>query len=284
MNRILFLLSLVALVLSACAPSTDAATVETSSRCITPTKFSMTDVDVSSEVSKLNANTSPEIGQLEYVLSKIHPGFTCGTLFQRSANRSLRSIRVYRVTTSTEFFETKKAQLRTLLKNFDIPATSRLVVYADFNDGLPRALVKTGWSEKLATSDAGYKALTFHSKESGAPYLKLASSQQSFFVSDMSTSTSSRTDVYNCADFTSQAAAQAFFSSSSDDENRLDADNDGIACEAQANTSSTYRVAVASTRTISPTYVSPSYSSGRCYVSGYTRSNGTRVRGYYRSC
>lgn len=209
MNRTLSLyVSLIALVLSACAPSTDVDTVETSSNCITPVKFSTVGVDISGEVSKLNANTSPEIGQLEYALSKIHPGFTCGTLFQRSANQSLRSIRVYRVTTSTEFFEAKRAQLGTLLKNFDIPVTSRLVVYADLNDGAPKALIKTGWSEKLATSDSGYRALTFRSKESSAPYSKLASSQQSFFISDTTGSTSSRTDVYNCADFTSQAAAQ----------------------------------------------------------------------------
>ncbi len=38
-------------------------------------------------------------------------------------------------------------------------------------------------------------------------------------------------DPYNCADFPSQAAAQAVLRADPSDPNRLDADLDGIACE-----------------------------------------------------
>ena len=38
-------------------------------------------------------------------------------------------------------------------------------------------------------------------------------------------------DAYNCADFTSQAQAQAVLRADPSDPNRLDADKDGIACE-----------------------------------------------------
>jgi hypothetical protein len=40
-----------------------------------------------------------------------------------------------------------------------------------------------------------------------------------------------RGDAYNCADFVSQAHAQAVLRADSTDPNRLDADKDGIACE-----------------------------------------------------
>ncbi len=38
-------------------------------------------------------------------------------------------------------------------------------------------------------------------------------------------------DAYNCADFRSQAEAQAVLRADPSDPNRLDADRDGIACE-----------------------------------------------------
>ena len=38
-------------------------------------------------------------------------------------------------------------------------------------------------------------------------------------------------DAYNCADFASQADAQAVLRADPSDPNRLDADKDGIACE-----------------------------------------------------
>ena len=44
-------------------------------------------------------------------------------------------------------------------------------------------------------------------------------------------SAASTTDVFNCSDFPSQAAAQANLRAHPSDPNRLDADNDGIACE-----------------------------------------------------
>ena len=44
-------------------------------------------------------------------------------------------------------------------------------------------------------------------------------------------SAASSTDRLNCSDFVSQAAAQANLRANPSDPNRLDADNDGIACE-----------------------------------------------------
>jgi hypothetical protein len=38
-------------------------------------------------------------------------------------------------------------------------------------------------------------------------------------------------DIYNCSDFPSQASAQAYLRQYPSDPSRLDADNDGIACE-----------------------------------------------------
>jgi hypothetical protein len=39
-------------------------------------------------------------------------------------------------------------------------------------------------------------------------------------------------DLYNCEDFSSQAAAQAFLRQYPADPSRLDPDRDGVACEA----------------------------------------------------
>lgn len=45
------------------------------------------------------------------------------------------------------------------------------------------------------------------------------------------TSYTGQGDAFNCADFPSQAAAQAVLRADPSDPNRLDADRDGIACE-----------------------------------------------------
>lgn len=42
-----------------------------------------------------------------------------------------------------------------------------------------------------------------------------------------------RGDAYNCADFESQARAQAVLRADPSDPNQLDTDRDGIACEAR---------------------------------------------------
>ena len=64
-------------------------------------------------------------------------------------------------------------------------------------------------------------------------------------------------DVLNCADFPSQAAAQAALEADPSDPNNLDADNDGIACEDYAYTSPTPTPSA----TVAPTAV-PSSSPG----------------------
>ncbi len=90
-------------------------------------------------------------------------------------------------------------------------------------------------------------------------------------------------NIYNCADFASTSEAQSCYnyciSQGKGDIHRLDADNDGLACESgTAKTSS------------KKSYESTSSSSsggcpaGKCYVNGYYRKSGTYVSGYCRKC
>jgi len=88
-------------------------------------------------------------------------------------------------------------------------------------------------------------------------------------------------NLYNCADFSTTAAAQACYDycihQGKGDVHRLDADKDGYACESgTAKTSS------------SKSYGSSSGSggcpAGKCYVHGYYRKSGTYVNGYCRKC
>jgi len=88
-------------------------------------------------------------------------------------------------------------------------------------------------------------------------------------------SISAATDAYNCSDFSNTAEAQAFFIRSggpSLDPHRLDADGDGFACEFDPS-----KLEV-------PTTTNYNYrpSSNCHWVSGYTRRDGTRVRGHRR--
>lgn len=86
---------------------------------------------------------------------------------------------------------------------------------------------------------------------------------------------------YDCSDFPSSAAAQRFFQSNGGpraDRYGLDRDGDGFACEWDPR--QVYR------QQNRPSTTSQSSSGpcgpGRHWVSGYTRSNGTRVSGYCR--
>ena len=81
------------------------------------------------------------------------------------------------------------------------------------------------------------------------------------------------TSNFKCADFSTQAAAQAAYNQGA---KQLDGDGDGKACEI-FNTPATTPVVIAP--------VTPPSSSGcyRVFVSGYYRSNGTYVNSYYRN-
>ena len=84
------------------------------------------------------------------------------------------------------------------------------------------------------------------------------------------------TDRLNCSDFPSSETAQRAFVAGGGparDPNGLDADGDGFACEFDPSTYVARRAA----STFQPT------SGSNCHwVSGYTRRDGTRVRGHQR--
>lgn len=289
MNRVIALwVCVLTSLLAGCAPGTDAITVERSSQCISPNPSAQATQSVTDAINGLNATTSAGIAKLEYTLSEIDSDVDCGTVFYSSATQPMRVVRVYQVVSSQQAIAAKLFTLRALLRELALPPTSRVVVYTNPTDDSPSAFIKTGWNEPDVSSTLqGLRSESYtDGEDTGSYYSKLALQRQSLFISDSGNSTSGQSDLLNCADFSSQAAAQAFFGGSSSDPNRLDADNDGMACEVQTNASSTYRVATAPAQPAQPTVAtpSPSYSSGRCYVSSYTRSNGTRVSGYYRRC
>ncbi|MCB1397105.1 MAG: excalibur calcium-binding domain-containing protein [Rhodobacter sp.] len=94
---------------------------------------------------------------------------------------------------------------------------------------------------------------------------------------------------WNCSDFSSAAAAQSFFVSNGGpaiDRYDLDRDGDGYACEwgRTVQTHVQRRRAAAIAARNSRTRSVPSLSTGgRCHwVNGYTRRNGTYVRGHRR--
>jgi len=80
------------------------------------------------------------------------------------------------------------------------------------------------------------------------------------------------TGRYTCSTI-SQETARSLYSQG---HRYLDRDNDGKPCEAND-------ITLEKPIYIPPPVVTPP-STGRCWVSGYTRKNGTRVQGYYRSC
>lgn len=93
----------------------------------------------------------------------------------------------------------------------------------------------------------------------------------------------------DCGDFSSAGAAQAFFLANggpASDPHGLDRDGDGYACDWGRNVQTAVNHRRVAVRQASAARVrrTPSYSSGgRCHwVSGYTRRNGTYVRGHQR--
>jgi len=259
------------------------------SQCASPSFASSLEIDAAFEADHLNADTTPRIAVLEYLIAEIDPEYTCGTLFQQTSPGRIRSVRVYKLSEGAQSYSKLKGPLESALEDVGLLSKSSIVVLADFQGLLPQALTKSGWGsdevivqESLLATDR-------------ILYTHLADSNQSTFTSAVSSSKVDG-DRYNCSDFTSQAAAQAFFGGLADDVNRLDADNDGLACEVLDNIFGLYKItladipAVAPVATVTPspapTYKAPtrSSSSKRCYVRGYTRKDGTQVSGYYRRC
>lgn len=126
---------------------------------------------------------------------------------------------------------------------------------------------------RCAGQDIGPEAVA-----SRRTYSRPFSSRYSFGSSDL-----------DCADFTSGAAAQAYFIANggpASDPNGLDRDGDGYACEWGRNIQShvSRRRAAAVHVSIPRTRATPTYSSaGRCtWVNGYYRRNGVHVRGHQR--
>ncbi len=269
--------------MAGCAPQTSADSttqiVERSSKCISPSTSTAIGVDATLLANSFNANTSNEIADLEYLLSEINSEYACGSLFQETGLDILRGVRVYELATSEQRYVREKTSLENALARLSLPATSRVVLLVNLDGTSSLALAKTGWSgADVETQRLGGK------RES--VYSQLASGNRSVFLSNSGRASNETRDTHNCADFASQAAAQLFFNSMSGDFSRLDSDNDGVACESLENSSASYRVVIDSptpalTRTATPP---SSASSGRCYVNSYTRSNGTRVSGYYRRC
>ena len=265
--------------------------VDKVSRCVSPPVASSSGVDAAFEAERLNADTMARIAVLEYLLAEIDPEYSCGTVFQRARANTVRSIRVYKMDEGAQTYASLAGALQSALQDVSLLSKSKIVILADFSGLLPNILTKTGW----VSDEVG--APRSPTTTQRALYTRLADSNQSIFISFGSTKKPLQ-DIYNCSDFSSRAAAQTFFNGLSDDVNRLDADNDGLACEVLDNTSRQYQVTlaevptaapvVAATPSSVPTHRAPTRSSGssggRCYVSGYTRKNGTRVSGYYRRC
>lgn len=260
------------------------------SRCVSPPVASSLGVDAAFEAKRLNADRTVRIAVLEYLLAEIDPEYTCGTLFQQASPDAVRSIRAYKLDEGAQTYASFVGPLQSALQDVSLLSKSKIVILADFNGLLPNILTKVGWDSNQVTAPRS------PTTTQRFLYTRLADSNQTIFTSSNGSRKPAQ-DVYNCSDFSSRAAAQTFFDGLGDDVNRLDADNDGLACEVLDNTSQQYQVTLAEVPTAAtvaaatpspvPTYRTPvrsSSNSGRCYVRGYTRKNGTRVSGYYRSC
>jgi len=84
------------------------------------------------------------------------------------------------------------------------------------------------------------------------------------------------TGTYTCSSISRETAMLMYLQGHT----YLDRDKDGKPCEAK---DITLEKPVYTPPVITPPAVTPP-KSGRCWVNGYTRKNGTYVRGYYRSC
>lgn len=268
------------------------------SGCVSPSGTSLATMNATRAVRSLNANTSANMAALEYLLSRVDPDLTCGTLFHETASGQVRSIRVYKLTRGAAQYSAGEGQLWSVLSQLQLVRISSVVVYTDISGLPPKILLRAGWRSE------GVEIPKVRGERVGL-YSKLATSGRSTFLSARS-SRPTINDRFNCADFSTQAAAQAFFSGLPGDVNRLDGDNDGIACESPRNTARPYRIALEDLPQTFTVVHSPedyflppsgtssgmsfgmssdtSYSSGSCYVSSYTRKDGTHVSGYSRSC
>lgn len=264
----IFLLSLTFLLFS-CAPATSTYTTTINLPTCTPPTISQSSTSLSQIVSSLNANENQKLQSLQVILYNIDSNYNCGILLDSDLEKGILVYDVAVNSSSSNHDATIKASLDSLNEN-----SVTFAVLTRSSSGDPSGIyVKRGNS---AASNVDL------SSEYTPYFSQLGKSNKSIFLGSRSNSTtqSQGSDIYNCSDFSSQTAAQAFFQSSLDDSSRLDADNDGRACEIfETRTFTKYTTTVTKPRT-----TPYSSSSGKCWVNGYTRKNGTRVSGYYRKC
>lgn len=266
-----------------CAPqlSTGSSpfTIEKNSKCISPSISMATNIDVSAIAITFNANTYSEIANLEHLVAIADADYACVNIFQKTSSAGIRSAKIYQVKSSPKMFKLREPQLRRVLANLCLQPESQVILYAKtkMSERTLRVLVRTGCGSSRIT-------LLKPNADEQALYSRLATSNKSIFMLSKSATNTFPRDLYNCSDFGSQSIAQSFFNTTSEDLNRLDNDDDGIACEALDNISKRYTVDLASIPDAFPKVSSIGLSPSRCYVSGYSRRNGTYVRGYYRSC
>ena len=267
------------LCLAGCAPSVQYSTK--TSRCETPTA-ALDNSAISATVYALNASKSDAIQRLEEVIKNADGNFTCGTYIEANPDRTARGIKVYEINVNSTDYASYEQEILDVLNSTKTSPNRKVAIISTFTDSGNQKVIVEGAGDIQETSAVSPSTQAETSKY----YSSLAQSNQTIIakrIKSVDTNTSTkRRDIYNCADFSSGAAAQAFFESTPGDPNRLDGDNDGIACEVFANISLTWRIATTNSSRNQTRYTSGN--SGRCWVNSYTRKDGTRVRGYYRRC
>lgn len=288
MRRLTFyLITVILLVLVSCTPtiSSDAtsSTVPTntfsqnlisSSRCETNVTTASSKDYLASTIHWLNASTSAPIREVETVLRNFDVDYTCGTYLWIDFEGKAKATKIYEISISELNLSKREEQLTQTLNRVPLLTGSKIIISAKLTDSQSKVFRREDAKPTEVNTSIPSLTKTYYSR--------LATSEQTFIVvSNKNSAKTTRRDIYNCSDFTSHEAAQSFFESTFDDPNRLDGDNDGVACEKLANASYSWKS--------TPTYTSrptSTTSSGpkKCWVNGYTRKNGTRVSGYYRSC
>jgi hypothetical protein len=250
------------------------------SSCVSDVSASIHADAVAPYLRSLNPDSSEPIRTLEELLAQLDPNFACGTYIQVGKDGYPRIVRVYRSTVGNLNASGLDTTIASHMASIPLSGYSSIIVVGTTTTNARLAVVKTSTSSTtdvvrdLPPSDADQ-------------LVRFAARGETLLLSARSNSR----DRLNCSDFSSGASAQAFFFSHPGDPNRLDADNDGIACERFEHRTYSWeshrplvRPPVTTPRVAPAPAPTVRTSPGRCWVNGYTRKNGTRVSGYYRSC
>ena len=259
---------------TSCAPRATSTSKIVELATCEPPVITQESSELSQAVAGLDASANQNIQNLESTLYELDTRYSCGILVDSDLEKS---VLVYTLSVNSTS-STKETSVKTALDALSQPSTTYAVVLNSKSGDFLSGFIKQGSNSTTSLASSPDKVQYFS---------QLGKSNRSFTLGAGSRSTgssqSSSSDFYNCSDFSSQAAAQAFFASDLSDPNRLDADNDGKACEWFDSRTYTKRT-ITVTRPVTRTYSSSSSNSGKCYVNGYTRKDGTRVKGYYRKC